>query len=122
MCAVIAAVVAFVGVWLGVQRTAKTATRQLTQDRLLGDIDRCWERFTWIVANQTKIAVALVPGMLDALVTQAARLGDRAMIDLIKNYIQSILAIERAMPPSPPADDNTRAQAHTGQEGEKGHT
>lgn len=107
------------GVWLGAKHTAKSAAAQLTQDRLLGDTDRCWERFTWIVANQTKIAVTLVPGMLAALLTQAARLGDRAMIDLIKNYIQSILAIERVTPTA--ADDNTPARAHNGPEGEEGH-
>jgi hypothetical protein len=87
VCALGAACIAFAAAWITIRqrRAADAAALAESQakradERRNSEIERCWDRFAWLIENRTILGPVLVLSLLEKLTDAAIRLAEPDLI------------------------------------------
>ena len=112
-CALLAAVIAFAaaGMSTGQQRRADDAA--LTESARRRDdlhraeaIQQCWDRYVSVVDHANEVGIGLTTGLLGRITDTAAELGDRDLVEFLRQFALELLAAT-AGEPAPPTGPST---------------
>lgn len=125
LCAVAAAIIAFAAAALSThqRRQADTANLRETQRRREleahdHDVQRCWDRYVWLIDQADNIGIDLVISLLARLTESAEKLGEPDLVAFTREFTLDLFAAAGgAYPSREPGETGTLDDdAHHGQE------
>jgi hypothetical protein len=98
-CALLAAVIAFIAAGLSTRQRRRAdeaalaeAARLREEVRRSEEIQRCWDRYVWVVDHANEIGVRLTAGLLSRITDTAAALGDRDLVEFSRQFTVELFA------------------------------
>ena len=120
-CAVLAAVIAFSGAALSTRQRRRAddaalaeAARQREVARGAEAIQRCWDRYVWVVDHANEIGVRLTTGLLGRITDTADALGDRDLVEFSRQFtLELFTATAGEQPATDPTPEVDNGQQET---------
>ena len=128
VCALAAALIAFAAAQLSTRQRQRTdratlagASAARADQRREEEIQRCWDRYVWLVDHIDEVGIPLAAGLLARITDTAVRLGDRDLVEFSRQLAAELLQTVTGPPAvSPPAPAPPAGEGHTGNRREEG--
>lgn len=106
-CALLAAVIAFIAAGISTRQRRRAdeaalaeAARQREELHRSEAIQRCWDRYVWVVDHANEIGVRLTAGLLSRITDTAAALDDRDLVEFSRQFTFELFAATTGEQPS----------------------
>lgn len=128
VCALAAALIAFAAAQFSTRQRRQTdratlagAAASHADQRREEEIQRCWDRYVWLVDHIDEVGIPLAAGLLARITETAVRLEDRDLVEFSRQLAAELLETVAGPPiiaPSAPA--RPTREGHTGDSDEEG--
>lgn len=129
VCALAAALIAFAAAQLSTRQRRQTDQATLAgaavaqaDQRREEEIQRCWDRYVWLVDHIDEVGLPLAAGLLTRITDTAVRLEDRDLVEFSRQLAAELLqTVADQLPAVEPVGSTRRArEGDTGTSGEEG--
>ena len=117
-CALLAAIIAFVAAGLSTRQRRRAdeaslaeAARQREDLRRSEAIQRCWDRYVWVVDHANDIGLRLTTGLLSRITDTAVGLGDLDLVEFSRQFTLELLTAA-----AEPTSNNSLQEGDNGDE------
>ncbi len=97
LCALASALIAFSAAWLTLRQRQRADSSALAEaqarrleDRRNSEIERCWNRFTWILDKRESLADTIVLFLLERQTEISAQLDERELMGFAHEFTKEI--------------------------------